>query len=244
MLPFFRNKRLQLANNNQFLKYSRYAIGEIVLVVIGILIALQINNLNQDSKNRRIEQNYLIRIKESLINSQSEMDRVINKTSRVSNQSLKLVLLSRSKEYDLPYQTIDSLITSTGYTIYTPEEGIINEILNSDNLNLIRNDLIRSHIASWNSRQNVIKNYEDFIKTQTIMYGEFLSDYIDYSNKYDSVSIINPSKKLEFLSSAKLRYHLDLIRGMSNVVLQKYRKEKNVLDELEILVINELKAES
>ena len=46
MLPFFRKIRWRLAQDNQFLKYSRYAIGEIVLVVIGILIALQINTWN------------------------------------------------------------------------------------------------------------------------------------------------------------------------------------------------------
>ena len=48
MLPFFRKIRYRLASDNQFFKYSRYAIGEIFLVVIGILIALYINNWNQE----------------------------------------------------------------------------------------------------------------------------------------------------------------------------------------------------
>lgn len=47
MINFFRRIRKQLADDNQFFKYSRYAIGEILLVVIGILIALQINNWNE-----------------------------------------------------------------------------------------------------------------------------------------------------------------------------------------------------
>jgi hypothetical protein len=46
MIGFFRKIRKQLADDNKFWKYSRYAIGEIVLVVIGILIALSINNWN------------------------------------------------------------------------------------------------------------------------------------------------------------------------------------------------------
>lgn len=50
MIPFFRKIRKKLANDNQFFKYSRYAIGEIILVVIGILIALQINNWNEERK--------------------------------------------------------------------------------------------------------------------------------------------------------------------------------------------------
>jgi len=52
MIPFFRKIRKKMADDNKPLKYMRYAIGEIVLVVIGILIALQINNWNQiKSKN-------------------------------------------------------------------------------------------------------------------------------------------------------------------------------------------------
>ncbi len=46
MIPFFRKIRKKLADDNRPLKYMRYAIGEIVLVVIGILIALQIKNYN------------------------------------------------------------------------------------------------------------------------------------------------------------------------------------------------------
>jgi hypothetical protein len=51
MINFFRKTRKKLADDNQFLKYSRYAIGEIVLVVVGILIALQINNWNEERKS-------------------------------------------------------------------------------------------------------------------------------------------------------------------------------------------------
>ena len=59
MLPFFRRIRKNLADENQILKYSSYAIGEIVLVVIGILIALQINNWNEEQKSRKNELTYL-----------------------------------------------------------------------------------------------------------------------------------------------------------------------------------------
>ena len=50
MLKFFRSIRRQLLNENKTGKYFRYAIGEILLVVIGILIALQINNWNEGRK--------------------------------------------------------------------------------------------------------------------------------------------------------------------------------------------------
>ena len=62
MINFFRKIRRKLADSNQFLKYSRYAIGEILLVVIGILIALQINNKNEERKTNGIVQNYYSQI--------------------------------------------------------------------------------------------------------------------------------------------------------------------------------------
>jgi hypothetical protein len=62
MLNFFRRIRKKLADENKILKYARYAIGEIVLVVVGILIALQVNNWNEDQKEKKIQIGYLKRI--------------------------------------------------------------------------------------------------------------------------------------------------------------------------------------
>jgi len=58
MINFFRRIRKKLADDNKPLKYMRYAIGEILLVVVGILIALQINNWNEERKTNDIRQTY------------------------------------------------------------------------------------------------------------------------------------------------------------------------------------------
>ncbi len=55
MINFSRKTRKKLADDNKPLKYARYAIGEIVLVVIGILIALQINNWNEQLKQINLD---------------------------------------------------------------------------------------------------------------------------------------------------------------------------------------------
>ena len=66
MPRFFNRIRRQLAKDNKFFQYSRYAIGEILLVVIGILIALQIGNWNETLKERAQEKELLINLLDHL----------------------------------------------------------------------------------------------------------------------------------------------------------------------------------
>ncbi|MEO9887119.1 MAG: DUF6090 family protein [Balneola sp.] len=66
MLKFFRKIRQKLLSENKFSKYLIYAIGEIILVVIGILIALQINNWNEQRNTREKELVYLNGIRNDL----------------------------------------------------------------------------------------------------------------------------------------------------------------------------------
>jgi len=66
MIPFFKKIRQQILVENKTGKYLKYAFGEIVLVVLGILIALQINNWNEWRKERELEKEILIGLKETL----------------------------------------------------------------------------------------------------------------------------------------------------------------------------------
>ena len=66
MINFFRKIRKKLADDNKPLKYARYAIGEIVLVVIGILIALSINNWNEGRKKSSLTKTYRLKLIEEL----------------------------------------------------------------------------------------------------------------------------------------------------------------------------------
>ena len=67
MIRFFRKIRQQLAIDNKPLRYMRYAFGEVVLVVIGILIALQINNWNEIKKTESKIRNSLVALKSDLV---------------------------------------------------------------------------------------------------------------------------------------------------------------------------------
>ncbi len=95
MIPFFRKIRKKMADDNQFLKYSRYAIGEIVLVVIGILIALYINNWNEERKDRENFDFTLVEIEKELI---SNINSARNTISSLSESDSLLLQAIRSRQ--------------------------------------------------------------------------------------------------------------------------------------------------
>jgi len=106
MINFFRRIRKQLADNNKPLKYMRYAIGEIVLVVIGILIALQVNNWREEQQDIK---DYNLIIKEignnirldsiemgidinDIKNQIKSLELLMNKYKTISNDSLSICI--------------------------------------------------------------------------------------------------------------------------------------------------------
>ena len=78
MINFFRKIRQRLLTENKFSKYLLYAVGEIVLVVIGILIALNINNWNEEQKAKKIEKTYLARLQKDLVADTTYLGKRLN----------------------------------------------------------------------------------------------------------------------------------------------------------------------
>ena len=91
MIKFFRKIRQRLLTENKFSKYFLYAIGEIILVVIGILIALAINNKNKESETKIKEHKYLTGIKSDLNLNLTELKTFITSTESSIN-SAEIVL--------------------------------------------------------------------------------------------------------------------------------------------------------
>ena len=148
MIPFFRKIRKQHADENQFLKYSRYAIGEIVLVVIGILIALQINNWNEAQKEIKKEQQILLNLREEFQQNINELqfDHKINEGCL--NAVVALLNFDESKDFET--RTVDSLIGQMlNYATFDARLGVMNDIISSGNLELIRDSKLKYALNQW-----------------------------------------------------------------------------------------------
>ena len=104
MLKFFRRIRQQLLTQNKLSKYLLYAIGEIILVVIGILIALQINNWNEGRKRSQTEVQLLQTMKQAIEYDIKQTKFYMEGNERVV-KSCKIIL--NALDNDVPYH--DSL---------------------------------------------------------------------------------------------------------------------------------------
>lgn len=108
MIKFFRQLRQNLIMENKTSKYLKYAIGEIVLVVIGILIALQINNWNEQKRSENIGKQYLAGIKNNLSSDNEIANKVIEAHMNPINiiNSIDSIFLKNDYIYGKGYQTI------------------------------------------------------------------------------------------------------------------------------------------
>src|SRR6056300_608058 len=113
MIKFFRRIRFDLMEQNKTGKYLKYAIGEIVLVVIGILIALSINNWNETKKEHHILKGHLETIVENLNNKQVQLSALIQhrqKSHALSTQMINAYKSNNNADSDSIIQAILSIV--------------------------------------------------------------------------------------------------------------------------------------
>lgn len=241
MIKFFRHIRKSLLMENKTSKYFKYAIGEILLVVIGILIALQINNWNEKRKLSIKESVYLNDLKIDLQQSQKSLNRVIKKSKRVAKTVDTLAdLIKKNGDKLTPFE-IDSLTGSvSGFTVFMPSEGVINDIIGSGKLDMIKDDKLRSKIASWEADLRMIREYERLSKETSEKYLDHISKYFDMINgKYGQPGFFN-ELRTEFLNDHIMTNHMVDIFGNSMTLNDLYDQKLQELDTLISIIDSEL----
>jgi len=181
MINFFRKKRKILANENKVFKYTRYAIGEIALVVIGILIALSINNWNEQRKYKNLEISMLTEIKASLKENIIQLNTMLDFNGLTLN-SYTIILnhLDKNIPYNDSLENHFGLLTNWSSPFF---DYSAYETLKTKGVELISNAILKKKIirtyesdleylvndydkAEWNFNSSVVspfvsKNFED-----------------------------------------------------------------------------------
>jgi hypothetical protein len=151
-------------------------------VVIGILIALQVDNFNEDKKNRRKELAYLQRFQSDLAINLKEMDRLILTSDSIQGHIDSLLSVSFGEIPMLSNEAFNRLAQkATDYLIFQAAEATIEDLIGAGELEIIEDPVIREGIATWESQLLTIRYLE---RDHKKAFNDLLEYYRGHSEIY------------------------------------------------------------
>lgn len=167
MLRFLRTIKRRLLAENKVTRYLAYAVGEIVLIVIGILIALYINNWNIERINKEKEQFYLSGLKTEFETSKQKLETLIKVNRQTLEESRKIAAISNSSQPADEKELSMRLFRAFSYEIeYNPNNSMLNEIISSGGMKTLSDADLRRHLSAWESRIKGINRQEQSLRAQ------------------------------------------------------------------------------
>jgi hypothetical protein len=240
MISFFRKIRQKLLEQGRAARYLTYALGEIILVVCGILIALQINTWNENRINKDKEKLIINDLHQEFQKNKVKLAATISYHRAILGATREVMrLIGEPDEVILQHNT-DSLIYLTiDYTDFSPSQSVISELISSGKLNLISSDVLRMLIFDWvSAMEEKVEGYEtldEMSSTQTLPYltkNGSLKDIDQYGLlKMNGPSKFPPQNRLLF-QELEFENHMDnQAWGITNYLIKLERLEK-IIDEI------------
>lgn len=173
MISFLRKDRQRLAYEKRIARYLLYAIGEITLVVIGILIALQINNNNDQKKERATELRYLVNVRKDLNFNIVEIDKYIAARTQYIEAAKTILDHFDGKPVQDPNSFFAIGVPIYNWQRFNPNTNTFEELTSSGHLALISNDSIKNILYDIESLYKVNKAEEDHFRfdSEVLIYG-------------------------------------------------------------------------
>ncbi|TVZ56796.1 hypothetical protein OD91_2095 [Lutibacter sp. Hel_I_33_5] len=216
MIKFFRHIRKSLLEQNKTSKYFKYAIGEIVLVVIGILIALQINNWNEYRKNQSNLESYILAYKYELEYNIKHFDFEIAKAENFIKQNIKTL---QTNNFDsIQVDTLENMI-ETFYVNFDTENFVHERFKNSQITDFGKYDSIVNKMQvyyAWNyaelkdvliQHNSAVDKADDYWRFQQNSY-EF--NYQNNKNTSKQTSELRKQRIIKLLNNPRARNILKL----------------------------------
>ncbi|MBT8395286.1 MAG: hypothetical protein KJN66_10610 [Bacteroidia bacterium] len=150
MIKFFRKTRQKMLTENKFRKYLTYAVGEIILVVIGILIALSINNWNENRKNKLAESNYYCRILEDFQITEKLVNESLGGiTNRIGIS--KKIIVDLNKTPNNKSEILNDFLNTLRQNVFVPSNITFEDLTSSGNLKLITDIQLKNKLIEYNT---------------------------------------------------------------------------------------------
>jgi len=221
MIKFFRKIRQKLLSENKFSKYLIYAIGEIILVVIGILIALQINNWNEQKKADRIENIFLKRLLVDLKKDKDYLESIYSRRESQIRAAKNIINFSIAIKIDSIIFQLPNMLTISSWQETTSNQNTFLELISSGNLNIIKSDSIKDELLRLDRSYKALINNDKTIKEP---YVSNLWPAVDLINPYNYL-VLEPDLNKEFRINERLKTH-----EIANMSIELKQDFKKVLD--------------
>ena len=209
MIKFFRKIRQNLLSEGKTGKYLKYAIGEIILVVIGILIALQINTWNNGRIASNKEKLVLSELHEEFVNNKKQLMQIIQYHEKSYLATKKLIDMFPINLNETELDSIQKYYLNVGWVYsFNPSNGIIKSLISTSSFEIISNHKLRKLIISWD---DVVNDYkEDEISAKNYVFNTwvpFCEKHLDRDGDFkDKRNNLNAFTTLEFESIIEQRY--------------------------------------
>lgn len=246
MIKFFRKIRQRLISESKVSKYILYAIGEIVLVVIGILIALWINTLNQEKAQQNKIDSILVKIQNDILQDIDNADWLLENYMRKDSIYTRMMRDDLSPEdikaipggsYGLGFVTtwwMEYHIQTNGYNLLKENIDIVPKKYD---------DLIKTLDEIYTYNRTTFETYNSNSGDIARQYKYYLSD----NQPWDAVDDFNGKRsdaQIEFiLNHPKFKNQMNAMLGSVGAMVWEYSNYKNEITELYIK-INELLGEN
>ena len=237
MIRFFRQIRKNLIGNGQIRRYLFYALGEVALVVIGILLALQIDSWNTDRIERQKEMLYLKEIRSNLQDDLNNVEYSIafnrNKDSIIT-ASLNAMLHSGSN-LEAMMKISRNMPILAEFSVYTQNRVAFDNMLSAENIDLISGDSLRSALSAYYSAQNLLDGTQERVKqltrifmdniTPSLMNRENISQFYQENNFVSANDLDFTTNRVLFGDLFGMQKNLE----SHTVYLENYRREIEAL---------------
>ena len=246
MIKFFRKIRQNLLMENKTGTYFKYAIGEIILVVIGILIALSINNWNENRKNSNEEIAILQSLDKNLILAKKQSESLVS-TEKDSKAVLLLVL---GIDTITDKNSISDNIFKDAFWSLENNIPVINtyaDLKNSNKLGLIKNQKIKEKFTSLEVNLNKLKGFlDDRLHVQQIRIDDVSENEINFipliKSSIPTINITNEKQNNyeQIINNQRIRNLLGIKLNMTQDVLNYRENLDKEIKELIMLIESEL----
>jgi len=233
MLKFFRNIRRQFFVENRFSKYLLYAIGEIVLVVLGILIALQINNWNTNKVKKQEEKRSYINIRQQVVDDKKELqnEKNFNSYFSIAYQYANKIIIAQD------HSKTDSLtLIAMGlsqYSDFNRNGNIYETLVNSGDLKLLKNTDITSSIQRLETTYIFVNKLENM--HWEIIINE-LSPILRGVINYATFKAVKPEKLYEVDLQNFIIESIYLTKAKDSIYSQALREIDTIINLIDIEV--------